>query len=119
MTASHPPLKPPSLAAGTSVVLALLDGVLVDQVPVPLALPPIGFGVPPDGTSVHGLCFSVHDEVVAAILAPVDPELVAVQRPVRVRGELVALEVVVAVDLELHGEVAAGPLELPLRARAV
>mmetsp|Transcript_65771 Transcript_65771/g.212212 ORF Transcript_65771/g.212212 Transcript_65771/m.212212 type:complete len:220 (+) Transcript_65771:144-803(+) len=101
------------------VVLAVLDGLLVHQIVHELGLPPVGGRVAPNGAPVHGLCLGVHLHRVLAELRPVDEQLRAVQRPVRVRGEVRALEVVVAVGLELDGEAAARPCEVPLRAGAV
>mmetsp|Transcript_16320 Transcript_16320/g.56993 ORF Transcript_16320/g.56993 Transcript_16320/m.56993 type:complete len:285 (-) Transcript_16320:175-1029(-) len=89
------------------------------QLALELALPPLRRGVAPHLAPVHGLFGNVYRHFVLAELTPDDRQLVVVQRPMRMRRELVALEVVVAVGLELDGEAASGPLEVPLGASSV
>mmetsp|Transcript_28308 Transcript_28308/g.76677 ORF Transcript_28308/g.76677 Transcript_28308/m.76677 type:complete len:222 (-) Transcript_28308:29-694(-) len=97
----------------------MLDDRVVEQVAGDLGLAPVCLRIATDGLARHRLRLAVHCELVVAVLAPVDPERVAVEGPVGVRREVIALEVVVAVGLEPDGKAAAGPLELPLGAGPV
>mmetsp|Transcript_24123 Transcript_24123/g.81433 ORF Transcript_24123/g.81433 Transcript_24123/m.81433 type:complete len:283 (-) Transcript_24123:44-892(-) len=114
------PLAPAAITiATTSVVLASLDHLVVEHVADVLTLAPISRPIAPDGSTLHGPLGSIYRELEVAEFAPIDKQLAVFHRPMGMRWEVFALEVVVAIGLELHREAASSPSEVPLCARTV
>merc|ERR1719263_292788 len=97
-----------SAYAPSVVMLTMLNSFLVHQLfRITCLAPPCVFGlVTTIFTSTHSAIFNINGELVLTVLGPVDFDLVALRRPVRVSGKLIACEVVVPIGFELDREFA-------------